>query len=489
MFRENCNLFQTDSSLSQLNNANQRLKNVNLLVFQLFMKKLIIAIIFAAFLLISLNAQVYNDATLSRVREQDRVSRDKNGKLPTLGLNEHLYRADVYSSNRAFGEAREHWEIAVRNFRNDPAIAKAMFGIGRSYMWERQYSLAVTSFDELFKSYPETKDGREGLAFKGASLVRLGKNDEAAKVYEQYTIMFPNGEKIDSAYQNMIDALREAGKYDDASIWVDKTRTRFVGSPTEVNRGLWDKAIATADELRNLRNFSGSMTSFDEVTFLKALAFDKAGKRNDAISTYSSITDSPTSYYGSLATEKLFVLSPNIASFRLQKISSSFSKLAKDFPALFRTDLLTYAKTRNIDPRFVLAIMKQESSFNPNAKSPAAARGLLQLTMDTALKYNTKAGFPNLQAEQLYKSNVNIAIASVYLADLKQQFGGLYEAIAASYNGGEDNATRWLNRSKPKENAIFAAETGFGESKNYIFKVMTNYRIYRELYTDDLKKK
>jgi TolA-binding protein len=228
------------------------------------MKNTIIVILIAAFFVTYINAQVYNDATLSRIREQDRISRDNKGKLPALAMTEHLYRADVYSSNRAFGEAREHWEIAVRNFRNDPAIAKAMFGIGRSHMWERQYSLAVSSFDDLFKAYPETKDGREGLAFKGASLVRLGKNDDAAKVYEQYTIMFPYGEKIDSAYQNMIDCLREAGKYDEANSWVDKTRTRFAGSTTAVNalfarlrmemfRGLWDKAVVTSDEIRNLR--------------------------------------------------------------------------------------------------------------------------------------------------------------------------------------------------------------------------------------------
>jgi soluble lytic murein transglycosylase len=137
----------------------------------------------------------------------------------------------------------------------------------------------------------------------------------------------------------------------------------------------------------------------------------------------------------------------------------------------------------------VLAIMKQESSFRADAKSPAAARGLLQLTFDTALKYNKQAGFPNLQAENLYQPGVNIAIGSEYIAALKNQFGGLYEAIAASYNGGEDNAERWLARSKPKDAGIFASEVGFAESKNYVFKVMNNYRVYRELYTEDLVKK
>ncbi len=166
-----------------------------------------------------------------------------------------------------------------------------------------------------------------------------------------------------------------------------------------------------------------------------------------------------------------------------------FLRYAKDFPVLYRAELLRYAKTKGIDPRFVLAIMKQESSFRARAKSPSAARGLLQLVYDTALKYNQKAGFANFNADDLYQPTVNIAIGSVYIADLKNQFGGLYEAIAASYNGGEDNAARWLNRSKPKDAAIFASEVGFAETKNYVFKVMNNYRVYRELYTDELLKK
>jgi soluble lytic murein transglycosylase len=464
------------------------------------MKNLLLTILFTAIFSFFATAQVYNDATLQRIRTQDKSVRNIQGKLPILGLSEHLYRADVYSTNRAFGEAREHWEIAMKNYTSDVSLSRAYFGTARSYMWERNYTLAVKYFDDLIRGFIETKDGREGVAFKGACLVRLGKNEEAAKVYEQYTVMFPYGEKIDSAHQNLIDAYREAGKYDEAIKWVDKTKTRFVGSPTATNaifarlrmeifRGQWLQAIKTANELNTSRNFANSMTSFDEVSFLKAFAIEKSGNRNEAISAYTAINDSPTSYFGSLATEKLLVLSPSVGSYRTQKVTSAAVKLLKDFPAPFKTELLTYAKTKGIDPRFVLAIMKQESSFNTKAKSPAAARGLLQLVMDTAVKYNAKAGFPNMQADDLYKPNVNIAVASVYLQDLKKEFGGLYEAIAASYNGGEDNALRWLNRSKPKENAIFTSEVGFSESKNYVFKVMTNFRVYRELYTENLVRK
>ena len=133
--------------------------------------------------------------------------------------------------------------------------------------------------------------------------------------------------------------------------------------------------------------------------------------------------------------------------------------------------------------------MKQESAFKPNAKSPSAARGLLQLTIDAAQKYAKRAGFSRLTDDMLYQPNVNIAIGSEYLSELSKMFAGLAEAIAASYNGGEDNAARWLNRSKPKEAGIFAAEVGFAETKNYVFKVMTNYRIYRVLYDENLNSK
>jgi len=156
---------------------------------------------------------------------------------------------------------------------------------------------------------------------------------------------------------------------------------------------------------------------------------------------------------------------------------------------IFRSALLASGKKFNVDPRFLLAIMKQESTFRPDAKSQVGARGLLQLVYDTAIKYKDKAGYPGLHPDDLYSPATNISVGSAYIADLKSQFGGLYEAIAASYNGGEDNAARWLNRSKPRDPGIFVSEIGFAESKNYVFKVMSNYRIYKDLYTENLERR
>lgn len=453
------------------------------------MKKIIASIAFLIVFSIGLFAQ--SDAALAQVTVKDKSSRDANGKIQTLSAAEHVYRAEVYMANRHFPEAREHWQKIFDVHGTDAAMAKALMGTGRAFMWERSHAQAIVFFDKAVKGYADTKEGRESLAFKGACLVRLGKNVEAANAYQLYTTMFPTGERIETSYLNIIDALREAKKYDEANLWVDKTRTRFGGMPTatnalqarlrmEIARQNWQQAVEAADALRTVNNFRSSMTSLDETNYLKAFALEKLGRKADAVAVYSAIP--VNSYYGGLATDKL-------SAAKVTRTASISNYKSSDYPVLYRAELLKYAASKNIDPRFVLAIMKQESSFRANAKSPSAARGLLQLVYDTAVKYNKQAGFAQMQADDLYQPPVNIAIGSQYLADLKKQFGGLYEAIAASYNGGEDNAARWLNRSNPKDAGIFAAEVGFAETKNYVFKVMNNYRVYRELYTEDLLKR
>lgn len=461
------------------------------------MRKLFGIFIAIVFVVSTIEAQT-SDAALRRATEADAAAKASNGgKLPTLAAAEHLSRAEAYMANRLFPQAREHWAIVMDKHPDDAGIPKALFGTARSYMWEREYLKAVDWFDKLIKDHLGTKDGREGLAFKGASYVRAGKNLEAAKTYEQYVSMFPEGEKIESAHLNIIDAYREAGDFAKADQWVRRTAATFNGKPSEVNalhaklrmeisRSNWNAAVSTADELDGKR-FVGSMTSSDEVMYLRAFAYEKSSRLKEALAAYGLIKANNNSYYSGLAFDRrmhLITLGGSVAS------SETFPKpSASEYPILFSPQVIKHAKKNKIDPRFVLAIMKQESSFKANAKSPAGARGLVQLVYDTAIKYKDEAGYKNLTPDDLYNPETNVAIGSIYIRKIKDEFGGLYEAVAASYNAGEDNAARWLNRTKPKEPGVFAAEVGFAETKNYVFKVMNNYRVYRELYDENLNRK
>ncbi len=458
------------------------------------MKKLFAAAMLAFFLCFTVSTQTSNDGSLRAVSQLDSQDRDNAGKLKTLAVEEHIRRGYVYLDNRQFPAAREHFARVIDVYPTDPLLPRALFGLARAFMWEKRYVSAIPYFARVSSEFPDTKEGREGLAFMGACNVRIGRNEEAAKIYERYTVAYPTGEKIDSAYLNIIDALREAGRYDDAIQWVEKTKARFSGMPTAVNamharlrleiyRRNWNAAVSAADDLLKIPSLAGSMATDGEVRYLRALALENAGKRAEAMTGYSSIPDANGNYWGGLASEKI------AAGSRVKRTAQISPAATSDYPVMFRTEVLQYAKPHGLDPRFVLALMKQESSFRPGIKSPSAARGLLQLVIDTALKYSDAAGFHDLVADDLYRPSVNIAIGCEYIADLKSQFGGLNEAIAASYNGGEDNAMRWLNRTRPKDPGVFTSEIGFSETKNYVFKVMTFYRMYSALYDPELNRR
>lgn len=448
--------------------------------------------------------QGISEASLNLVRRQDREARNSRGVMTRLTPEEHLRRAGIYHINRAFEEAREHWQALITYYPNDPRVAEALLGIARSNFQSRRYSEAYDAYDRLARTYPSTKEGREGLNFSAASLLRLGKASEAADRYIEYVNRFPDGERAESAHLNAIDSLREAGRSRDAMAWVTRTRQRFSGTPTEINaifgqlrleisESDFKRAVLTANELSTKTFQKGVATSAAEVAYLKAYSLDRGGNRDAAFSAYLAVPSGIDSYFGWLASDRLGGIADEkrraLVEERVNRNAAQAAAVADRYPVPYREAIISAAKTRKLDPRFVLAIIKQESVFKPLAKSPAGARGLLQLTIDAAQKYATNAGLTNLQESQLYQPETSIRIGSEYLKELSDMFPNLPEAVAASYNGGEDNVVRWVKRARQKDPGVFTSEVGFDETKAYVQKVVNNYRVYRQLYTVDLARR
>jgi TolA-binding protein len=225
--------------------------------------------------------QSASETALATVRRSDASARETDGDLPKLAPAEHMRRAAVYLANRAFAEARAHWQALIDNYPQDPRIPEALLGIGRSYFLGKSYQDGYVVFNELVQKYPATKEGREALNYSAASLLRMGQFSESAARYEEYIDRFPNGERIDTAHLNMIDTLREASRPSDALVWVARTRQRFASSATETNamfgalrlyvaEGEWPKAVSMADELSQRTFAKAVMTSRSEVAYLKA---------------------------------------------------------------------------------------------------------------------------------------------------------------------------------------------------------------------------
>ena len=467
---------------------------------------------FAAFVICLLGAlpstaaakQAASETTLAAVRRSDAADSDAKGNLKKLAPAEHMRRAAVYLSVRAFAEARAHWQTLIDNYPQDPRVPEAMLGIGRSYFLSKDYQPGYAIFNKIVQNYNGTKESREALNFSAASLLRMGKFSESADRYAEYVDRYPNGERIDTAHLNVIDTLREADKPAEALQWVTKTRQRFAGTAVETNamfaelrlyvaEDRWSDAVNAADQLLR-RSFSRAvLTSSAEVAYLRAFSLEKAGRKDEAFSAYLSVPDGIESYYGWLASQRLAALAgpsrADVVSKREERVNSAIDSVAELYPAPYRQAILSASKSRKLDPRFILALIRQESVFKPLAKSPAGARGLLQLTMDAAQKYGPGAGLNALRENQLYQPETSITVGAEYIEHLTKLFPQMLEPVAASYNGGEDNVARWLERAKRPDPGVFTSEVGFDETKGYVQKVMANYRVYKRLYTTDLIRK
>jgi soluble lytic murein transglycosylase len=158
------------------------------------------------------------------------------------------------------------------------------------------------------------------------------------------------------------------------------------------------------------------------------------------------------------------------------------------YPAPYAGPLLKYGRgERDVDPRLILSIMRQESRYRADVKSYAAARGLMQFISSTSDRIAGELGRKNFRQDDLYDPSVAILFGSQYMADIFKLFPGQAPAVAASYNGGEDNMKRWLTRSQSNLPDRYVPEIVFSQSKDYVYKVMANYRVYNAFYDENLR--
>ncbi len=135
------------------------------------------------------------------------------------------------------------------------------------------------------------------------------------------------------------------------------------------------------------------------------------------------------------------------------------------------------------EPALVLGITRQESSFDPMARSGAGARGMMQLMPGTAAVMARKTGV-SFSAEQLYDPDYNMRLGSTFLGQLVNGFSGSYVMAIAGYNAGPGRPTSWSAfcgdpRGSGTDPIDFIECIPFSETRNYVMRVMEGMQVYR----------
>jgi soluble lytic murein transglycosylase len=151
------------------------------------------------------------------------------------------------------------------------------------------------------------------------------------------------------------------------------------------------------------------------------------------------------------------------------------------YPFPYQVAVRVAARRAGIDPRLVLAVMRTESRFRPDAVSRRGAVGLMQLTPATAAWAARAAGLPP-PAGRLPDPAYNIALGTWYLAHLRHLFGGRLVPALAAYNAGPGPVDRWLLSGRWRGTAADSDRIPYAETRAFVQRVLGTWSVYRWLY-------
>ena len=143
------------------------------------------------------------------------------------------------------------------------------------------------------------------------------------------------------------------------------------------------------------------------------------------------------------------------------------------------------ADDKDLDPALIAAVIYEESRFRDQT-SHAGARGLMQITPETADFIARRSGGNRFVQEDLATPQINIAYGSYFLRYLIDHYDGNETLAVAAYNAGQTNVERWVAKAGGPDAFDSARHIPFPETRAYVVNVSAKRESYRKYYADDL---
>lgn len=153
------------------------------------------------------------------------------------------------------------------------------------------------------------------------------------------------------------------------------------------------------------------------------------------------------------------------------------------YPVRYFEYISRYSAENDLDEYLVMAVIKAESNYIHDAHS-GVARGLMQLTEDTAVWISEKLGM-EFEADDVENPEKNIKMGCYYLKYLIDHYNGNIDVALAAYNAGMGNVSGWLKDKRYSQDGETLYDIPYDETKNYVKKVGEYYKTYKKLYRLD----
>jgi len=439
----------------------------------------------------------------------------------------------------SLGRAGRPGQAAVAVERSLPIAPPArrpglLLEVGQLQHRARAYEAALATLNRLVQQFPGAREVPRALVLRGRVFEDTGRLGEAVRAYRRAAVEFPDHEATAPALWRLgwiayhagdvAGAAREFGTLAElpagrpyrlaAAYWAGRCREArgeqaaaqrllrrvLAEAPRSYYGILASRRAPAAHEAGRLASLPLSLPSDplaalgSELRFAKAEALRAVGlvhHANAEIEELSAAAGSdPAKLYGVSALwarEELYHLALRIHRRHFVDLAwSGHPALPRRFWELFyplgwTQEARRAAERAGLDLYLVAAVVREESSFFPQARSRAGARGLMQLMPHTARPMALRRGLAFGDGDLLADPRVNLELGSEFLARLLREFGDPRLALVA-YNAGPVRAREWWRARRSDDLEVFVEEIPFDETRAFVKRVLVSWEEYRRIY-------
>ncbi|MDQ1639309.1 MAG: soluble lytic murein transglycosylase [Pyrinomonadaceae bacterium] len=368
---------------------------------------------------------------------------------------------------------------AVNSYQGSADVAQAQFNLAWMAHDAKNFSESAKQLTEHLAYYADKNTDNRGRAgyWAARDSERAGKLAEARALYQAMQGRY-DANWYGYLAKQRLDAMLRSG---DGTIPVKTFPADSVVGRAVANL----QTVTVAEE---------SAGANEDKTIAKANELTTAGLDDWALEELSGIsTTMPNSPKINLAIAQVYrSQEDNVRALNvLKKSFPDYSQMKPEeltreqwdvfYPLAYWDIIVQESRARNLDPFQVAGLIRQETVFNPRARSAARAYGLMQVLIPTAVLTAKKYGVErSITEESLYEPRLNIQLGTAYLRDQIDKFGRI-EYVAAAYNAGPQRVVQWKT-SLPADMDEWDEAVPFKETRGYVQGVVRNRLQYERLY-------
>ena len=384
----------------------------------------------------------------------------KSKQLPVL-FDKIAYRYRLDSEIR---KAQFWWDRLLRLFPNHRLAAKSAWEIAWSHHQQDNTKKALEYIKKGLKTRIYKSEMKAKLLFwQGQLLQESGHPELAAKSFKKLILLKPNtyyGIRLlsrEDIPENILSLIktRKTKLYAEPSKKLNQ-KTKDLLKRTEFLFDIAEPEQALKELFTGLGRYKNSTRNWHVSHLLH--------RRGEHHSVLRVIANYYLQYLATL----------DVGEHPLWKLA---------YPRPYWPQLKSYANQAGIDPYFALAIMREESHFDPLALSSSKAIGLMQLMPATAKFVARKQKIKLNEIDDIFNPKLNTRLGTLYLGSIAGRFKSELIYTAGSYNAGPSNMRKWIKRWRKKSLDAFVEQIPFSETRKYVKRVYRSYKLYKQIYS------